>query len=215
MQNQNNAPRFEILQMPPVNTNSVLVTRGSDAVIFDAWGNADAWAHELESRGVKLRAIYSTHGHGDHISAAPGLVQKYGVPWYMNAADVQLIPWGNSILEYFGLPPIGDDAPRPIDLPMGATKILGNINMNIIAAPGHSAGGVVYHFPDFGVLIAGDTIFRDGVGRCDLPGGDEKVLRETIHKLANMNLPDNTYVVHGHGPDSSIAILRTTNPWFK
>lgn len=201
--------------MAPVNTNSVLVSRGSDAVIFDAWGVVDDWARELDSRGVKLRAIYSTHGHGDHISAAPGLVQKYGVPWYMNAADVQLIPWGNNILEYFGLPAIGADAPRPVDIQAGKTTILGDINMNVIGAPGHSAGGVMYHFPEFGVLIAGDTIFRDSVGRCDLPGGDETVLRETIHKIATMNLPDNTYVVHGHGPDSSIEILSKTNPWFK
>lgn len=215
MQNQNKDTRFEIMHMAPVNTNSVLVMRGDDAVIFDAWGDADDWARELGSRGATLRAIYSTHGHGDHISAAPGLVQKYGVPWYLSMADAQLIPWGNAILEYFGLPPIAPDAPRPIDIQMGATKILGDVNMNVIAAPGHSAGGVMFHFPDFNVLIAGDTIFRDGVGRTDLPGGDENVLRDTIHTLANMNLPGNTYVVHGHGPDSNIDILRKTNPWFK
>ena len=68
-------PQFEVLHMPPENTNSLLVTVGKEAVIFDAWGNAVDWEKLLESRGLRLRAIYSTHGHGDHISAAPFLAE--------------------------------------------------------------------------------------------------------------------------------------------
>lgn len=211
---QKNQTKFEILRMSPTNTNSVLVSRGYDGVIFDAWGRADAWTRELNAQGITLRAIYATHGHGDHISAAPALCAKYGVPWYMGVGDANLIPWGNAILEYFELPPIAPDAPRATDLKTGTTTILGDVKMNIIPAPGHSPGGVMYHFPDNRVLISGDTIFRDGVGRCDLPGGDDAALRETIHNLATMNLPDDTYVVHGHGNDSTIGILRTTNTWF-
>lgn len=76
-------------------------------------------------------------------------------------------------------------------------------------------GGMMYYFPDFEILLTGDTLFRDSVGRCDLPGGDENALHQTISKLYEMNLPDETYVVHGHGVDSTIEILKRENPYFK
>lgn len=102
MQSQNKEPKFEILHMPPENTNSVLVSFGDDAIIFDPWGRADAWEKLLESRGLRLRAIYATHGHSDHISAAPMLAEKYDVPWYMNHGDNDLIMWGNPLLDFLG-----------------------------------------------------------------------------------------------------------------
>lgn len=215
MPNQNNTPNFEVLHMPPENTNSLLVTAGGDAVIFDAWGRADAWEKLLESRGLRLRAIYSTHGHGDHISAAPELAEKYNVPWYLNSEDNVLISWSDGLLEYFGLPKLDGNYRAPTDIDSGNIEILPNIYMDVIETPGHSAGGVSYYFPDFGVLVTGDTLFRDSCGRYDLPGGDMNALMQSISKIYQMNLPDETYVVHGHGVDSTIGLLKKENPYFK
>ena len=215
MPNQNNTPNFEVLHMPPENTNSLLVTSGGDAVIFDAWGRADAWEKLLESRGLRLRAIYSTHGHGDHISAAPELAEKYNVPWYLNNEDEILIPWSNNLLAGFGLPQIEPGYCPATDINAGTIKIFPDVVMEVIESPGHTPGGVMYYFPDFGILITGDTLFRDGFGRYDLPGGDANALWQSISKLYEMNLPDETYVVHGHGVDSTIEILKRTNPYFK
>ncbi|MBO7559555.1 MAG: MBL fold metallo-hydrolase [Alphaproteobacteria bacterium] len=199
---------FEVLQMEPEFTNSVLVTLGTSAVIFDAWGRADAWQKLLNSRKLNLRAIYATHGHSDHISAAPELAKIYNVPWFLNSADVPLILWGNQILDFWELPPLPDDFVRPTDLRAGWVKILGDIDMEIIAAPGHSAGGVMFYFPEYKILLSGDTIFRDGVGRTDLPGGNADELRKTISELIARNLPDDTYVVHGHGVDSMMRDIK-------
>ena len=216
MSNQkNSAPQFEVMHMEPENTNSVLVTSGTDAVIFDAWGRADAWEKLLESRGLRLRAIYTTHGHGDHISAAPALAEKYDVPWYLNSEDNSLIPWSNNLLEYFGLPRIDGPCRKLADISAGDTEILPGLHMDAIETPGHSPGGMMYWFPDFGVLIAGDTMFRDTCGRYDLPGGDMNALMQSISKIYDMNLPDDTYVVHGHGVDSTIGMLRRENPYFR
>ncbi|MBO4583376.1 MAG: MBL fold metallo-hydrolase [Alphaproteobacteria bacterium] len=200
--------KFEVLHMEPEFTNSVLVTSGEDSVIFDAWGRVDDWQKLLESRKLNLRAIYATHGHSDHISAAPELARIYNVPWYMNLRDLPLVLWGNQILDFWELPRISDDFVRPNDLHAGKTKILGDIDMEIIAAPGHSAGGVMFYFPEYKILISGDTIFRDGVGRTDLPGGNADELHKTISDLMARNLPDDTYVVHGHGMDSMMKDIK-------
>lgn len=209
------APQFEILQMNPKNTNSVLVTMGSDAVIFDAWGRAEDWDKLLQDRGITLRAIYATHGHPDHISAAPVLADMHNVPWFLNAGDHDLIWWGGELLEFFEMPRIEADCTMPTDITAGTYEILDGVKMVAIPAPGHSAGGMMYYFPDFQILLAGDTLFRDGVGRTDFPTGNACELRASIAALHDMNLPDETFVVHGHGMDSTIEILKNENQYFK
>lgn len=215
MPQNNDAPNFEVLHMPPENTNSVLVTRGNDAVIFDAWGQVADWEKLLTARGLRLRAIYSTHGHGDHIAAAPILAEKYNIPWFLNSEDDVLISWSNNLLKYFGLPEIENDYRRPTDLESGTIEILPGVFADVIESPGHTPGGVMYYFPEFGILLTGDTLFRDSCGRYDLPGGDANALMQSISKLYEMNLPDETYVVHGHGVDSTIGMMKTENPYFK
>lgn len=206
--------KFEILRMQPENTNSVLVTVGTDAVIIDAWGRADDWDKLLSQRGLNLRAIYTTHGHSDHISAAPDLATRFNIPWYMNHADIDLVLWGNALLDFFEMPHIAPDFKRPENLPAGEYEILPGVWMHAIAAPGHSAGGMMFWFPDYEILISGDTLFHDGVGRTDFPTGDSGALRKSIYSIADMNLPDQTYVVHGHGIDSTIGWLKTNHPYF-
>ena len=215
MPQNNDAPNFEVLHMPPENTNSVLVTRDNDAVIFDAWGQVADWEKLLAARGLRLRAIYSTHGHGDHIATAPMLAEKYNIPWFLNSEDDVLISWSNNLLKYFGLPEIENDYRRPTDLESGTIEILPGVFADVIESPGHTPGGVMYYFPDFGILLTGDTLFRDSCGRYDLPGGDANALMQSISKLYEMNLPDETYVVHGHGVDSTIGMMKTENPYFK
>ena len=207
-------PKFEILTMAPENTNSVLMTAGTDAVIFDAWGRADAWDELLRSRGLTLHAIYTTHGHPDHMSAAPKLAARHRVPWYLNPADRPLISWGNELLDYFGLPAI-DPTTETVDLPYGQFELLPGVWADVIACPGHSAGGVAFYFRDAGIMIIGDTLFPNGVGRWDLPGGDEQTLRATIARLVDMNLPDETFVIPGHGFGCTWGEMRHTNPYLR
>jgi glyoxylase-like metal-dependent hydrolase (beta-lactamase superfamily II) len=206
--------KFELLQMPPMNTQSVLLTVGDKCVIFDAWGHASDWSRIIDERGLKLCAIYSTHGHPDHISAAPALAKKYGVPWYLHSGDFRLVGWGNDLLIYFGLPPISADDIRPTPLEISRTMVLPGVVMDIVETPGHSPGGVAYHFPDERIMIIGDTLFQESIGRYDLPGGDKNVLFRSISNLYNINLSDDTEIVHGHGMATDIKYLKQNNPYF-
>ena len=212
---KNNEIKFEVLHLPPTNTNSVLVTNGTDAVIFDPWGRADDWIQILQDRGLELRAIYITHGHPDHISAAPVLAQKFGIDWFLNAADNELIAGANDFLDMFDLPHIPDDYKKPKDLSIGTIEILPNTKMEIIASAGHSRGGLMFYFPDYNVLIVGDTLFQESYGRTDFHGGSDREIQESIHRLYDMNLDDDTYVIHGHGMETTIGWLKQNNPFFK
>ncbi len=215
IKNQKNPPiKFEMLMMAPENTNSVLVSRGADCVVFDAWGEADAWRDMLQERGLNLRAIYATHGHPDHISAAPGLALDGGVDWFLSRDDNFLIRGANDFLDMFHLPHIAPDYKRPVPMPTGEVEILTGVKMQIIPAPGHTPGGVMFWFAEYKVLLVGDTIFQESVGRYDLPGGDAKQLFESIRRLYDMNLADDVTVIHGHGMHTTIGWLRQNNPWF-
>lgn len=212
---KNNAVKFEVLHLPPTNTNSLLVSNGTDAVIFDPWGRAADWERVLLERGLKLCGIYATHGHPDHISAAPALACAFNVDWFLNDKDNYLIGWGNQILDMFGIPHIHDDYKKPINISNGLIEILPNVKMEIFDSPGHTPGGLMFYFPEYKILMTGDTLFAQSFGRYDFPGGNEKQIFASIHKLYEKNLDDGVYVVHGHGMDTTIGWLKTHNQFFK
>ena len=212
---KNNEVKFEVLRLPPANTNSLLVSVGMDAVIFDPWGKAKDWEKVLLERGLKLRAIYATHGHPDHISAAPALARAFNVDWFLNANDNYLIGWGNELLDMFGIPHIHDNYKKPVNISAGSIEILPDIKMEIIESPGHTPGGLMFYFSKYKILMVGDTLFQESYGNTTFPGGDENQIHQSIHNLYEMDLDDETYVVHGHGMDTTIGWLKKHNQFFK
>lgn len=212
---KNSDVKFEVLHLPPTNTNSLLVSKGADAVIFDPWGKATDWEKILLERGLKLRAIYATHGHPDHISAAPSLSRAFNVDWFLNEKDNFLIGWGNGLLDMFNIPHIPADYKKPKKISVGTIEILPDMEMEIFESPGHTPGGLMFYFPKHKILLVGDTLFQESYGNTGFPGGDEKQLFESIRNLYNKNLDDETYVVHGHGMDTTVGWLKQHNQFFK
>ena len=204
---------FDIIQNNPINTNSVVLDNGENCIIFDAWGELSGWLEYLDKRKLKLLSIYSTHGHPDHINCAPKLSEKFNIPWYLNYDDLDLILWGKELLDYFGLERIKEDYKKPLNIDFNQKKIF-NFNMDIIKTPGHSKGSVSFYIKDLKLLICGDVIFANGYGRYDLPSGDKNILKESIKKLYEMNFPDDTILISGHGEIASIKTLKEKNRFF-
>ncbi|MCL2537870.1 MAG: MBL fold metallo-hydrolase [Alphaproteobacteria bacterium] len=213
-------PEFRILRMKPSNTNSVLIELDGRAVIIDPWGSAHDWLKLLDEYNLALHGVYCTHGHYDHISAIPKLFGGQGRAvasgeggWHLHPDDLPIIKWSNPILFMQGYGQINLDKNPPKPIVAGMHEIFPGVNCEIIHAPGHSAGSVVFNFGTH--LIVGDTVFQESYGRTDLPTGCDATMRKTLADLAARNFPDDTVVIHGHGPDTTIKYLRENNPFFK
>lgn len=195
----------EILPVGMLQCNcSIYGDEGSrEAIVIDPGDNVDEIQAVLGRHGLKVTEIVITHCHIDHIGGANELKAATGAPVYMNANDDELMAHIESQAAFVGVPP---PAKVEIDARLndGDTLTVGGKTLTVLHTPGHTQGSVCLWIPDDKKLIAGDTLFRDSIGRTDLPGGDgHKILRSIKEKL--LPLPDETLVVTGHGPETTIG----------
>jgi len=186
-----------------ISTNCYVVRAGDDVMVVDPGGDAERVMGELD--GAVPRYIINTHGHPDHVGANETLAGATGAPVLMHEADVKLLG-GPGI---FG--GIFDEPPEPDRfLEDGDELELGDLSFTVFHTPGHTPGGICLYTP--GVVFVGDTLFAGSVGRTDLGGGDYNTLIGSI-KTKLLSLPPGTKVLPGHGPESTVALERATNPF--
>ena len=164
---------------------------------------------EVARRGWTLEAIWLTHAHIDHILGVGDVVRRTPVPIWLHPLDRPLYDNLSNQAAMFGLhaPP----APPPTDeIRPGKPLTLGAIQFEVRHVPGHSPGSVA--LVGYGRVFGGDVLFSGSVGRTDLPGGDTATLLASIEREL-LTLPDTTIVHSGHGPDTTIGVERTTNPF--
>jgi len=191
-----------------VQTNGYLIeTPEGGHVLIDAPMGISQW---LEARGIRPEALLLTHQHYDHVENAAA-VAALGVKvyaWAPYAAELTIA----ALVRNWGLPV--DVPPYAVDEVLEGREELeiGGLKIGLRHVPGHSPDSVVFHLAERGELYAGDTLFAMGIGRPDLPGGDEDLLIEGIRgKL--FSLADETRVFPGHGPDTTIGAERAGNPY--
>lgn len=168
----------------------------------------------LAEKGLTLTQIINTHLHIDHVAGIPFLRKKYGVPVLAHEGDKFL---GDSIAEQarmFGLREPVENIEISEYIKAGDKIKIGNGELDVISVPGHSKGSVALYDPKGGFLISGDALFKGSIGRTDLPGGDYKELIENIESEL-FSLPEETVVLPGHGPASTIGEEKRTNPFFR
>lgn len=195
----------EILPVGMLECNcSVLGDEASrEAMVVDPGDDIEAILEILGRHGLTVKAIVITHAHIDHIGGAARLKQATGAPVYMNLADADLAKMLDAQAAWLGMQPVER---VDIDVPAcdGDTLAVGLTEVHVLHTPGHTQGSISLWLPGENKLLAGDTLFRDGIGRTDLPGGDGRQILRSIHEKL-LTLPEKTLVFPGHGPGTTIG----------
>ena len=206
--------RFEV---GPFAENTYLLTDGEEALVVDPGFSGDrefkTFRSELANSGCSLKAVLLTHAHIDHVLGLPDVLAAFDVDVYLNHTD--LTPW-NSIAQQakmFGLQAENLNF-TPLELPGSGSFSVGRFSMELLFTPGHAPDHVSLYFGDAGMVIAGDALFRQSVGRTDLYKGDSDLLKKSIKEKLYV-LPDETVVYPGHGPETTIGDEKRTNPFVK
>jgi glyoxylase-like metal-dependent hydrolase (beta-lactamase superfamily II) len=181
----------------------------SDAVIIDPGEEPDRFLATAKREGLRIRDIWLTHAHVDHISGVSEVQAATGAPISLHPADRPLYDNLPQQAAWFGLQV--DPAPPPDrELQHGQELALGSLRFAVRHTPGHSPGSVC--FVTGGLVIGGDVLFQGSIGRTDLPGGSfERLIRSIREEL--LVLPDQTVVYPGHGPPTTIGAERAGNPF--
>jgi glyoxylase-like metal-dependent hydrolase (beta-lactamase superfamily II) len=198
----------------PVETNTYLIAdpqAGIAAVIDPAW-DGERLAGEAIRRGLRLTQVWLTHAHFDHIAGAAAIVKaaESPPPVFLHPGDLPLYRMQG------GAPLFGmriDPVPEPVEsLSHGQVLQFGSSVFEVRHAPGHTPGHVVFYCAVEKVVFCGDVIFYSGIGRTDLPGGSYHTLIESIQTQI-LSLPDDTRLLSGHGPATTVGQERVDNPF--
>ncbi len=205
----NNNPEFDRILLGPLQTNCYLVVCPDSraAIVIDPADQADKILKAAQKKTAHIEQILLTHMHPDHLGALPALREATGAKVLGHRLDVDLL---NSSARFFGIrteqiPSLIPD----ILLDGGETITVGHLTGTIIHTPGHTPGSVCLQMGHN--LFTGDTLFCQGIGRVDLPGGNLDNIVASIQKL--FELPDETAVYPGHGPSTTNGAEKRDNPY--
>ena len=204
---------FDTIVVGPLGVNcSILGCEATgQGVVVDPGDDAERILAQVQQRGLKIVAILNTHGHFDHVGANRQLTQATGALLYIHQADAPMLERVAKTAAMYGLP--GQNSPQPDRLLEDGMLIeFGAHRLQVIHTPGHTQGGCCLYLEAENKLIAGDTLFADGVGRTDLPGGSHQQLVTSI-KTRLFTLPDQVQVYPGHGPTTTIGHEKRHNPY--
>ena len=201
---------------PILENTYILWDESGECIIVDA-GNLSAREDNrlvdyITEQGLKPVMAVNTHGHFDHIYGVAEAAGHYGVPVYMHPADEVIIKEANPMLcNTYGLV-IPDGFTDAVAVKEGDVIKIGNLNFEVIETPGHTPGGVCYLERNEKILFSGDTLFAGSIGRTDNQWADYDALMSGIFTKL-MELDGDITVIPGHGPETTIATERTTNPF--
>ena len=184
-----------------------------EAIVIDPGDDLHLVEAVLTKHNLKVKAIVITHAHIDHVAGAKKLRSATGAPVYMNERDRELLDALDIQAQWLGLDRV-DHPEVDTDATDGMLLKLGAADFQVMHTPGHTQGSSSVFIAQENKLIAGDTLFRDSIGRTDLPGGDSRQILSSI-KTRLLELPDETIVVPGHGPNTTIGRERERNPFLR
>ena len=184
-----------------------------EAIIVDPGAEIATLLALLARHGLTLRHILVTHAHIDHIAGALALKRATGAPILYNQLDLPLVAMMDVQATWINAP-TPEVAPPDLSLHHGMSVGVANLPVTALHTPGHTEGSTCLYLPEQNLLLAGDTLFAGSVGRTDLPGGNTEILLRSIHNTL-LPLPDETRVIPGHGPATTIGTERARNPFLQ
>jgi len=185
--------------------------KSRECIVVDPGAEIEEVEQVIAEKQFKVTHIVITHAHIDHIGGAMKLRASTGAPILMNEADIEQFPILDMQAKWVGMESPGNVI---LDQPLhDHDKIkIGGIEAIAMHTPGHTSGSSCLYLPSEKKLIAGDTLFAGSIGRTDLPGGDMETIMRSLHGPI-LALPDDTVVVPGHGPVTTIGEERESNPF--
>ena len=204
---------IETFPVGPLQCNCTILgdEAAGEAIVIDPGEEIGRIERRLKELGLKVKQILITHGHIDHVGGALKLKRLTGAPILMNENDMMQLNMMDKQAAWLGVATPETSAPD-CSLTNGMKLELGAEQGQVVHTPGHTQGSVCVHFAAMKLLVAGDTLFRGSIGRTDLPGGNQRQILESIHSRL-LVLPEETRVIPGHGPLTTIGEERQDNPF--
>jgi glyoxylase-like metal-dependent hydrolase (beta-lactamase superfamily II) len=195
------------------NTYLVVSPASRRSVVVDPGAAAPELLADVDRLGVSIDAIYLTHAHPDHVEGIPRILEHTSAPIHLHPADLPIYRW----VQRGGAIEWGVEIQGPLPTPdyeiiPGEPLSVGDHMLQVAFTPGHAPGHVIFYSKESGLALVGDVIFKGSIGRTDIPGGDYRRLFESIRREV-LTLPDDTLLLSGHGPETTVRDERLGNPF--
>jgi len=203
----------EIFPVGPLQCNCSIIgdETSREAMVIDPGDDIEDILAVIAKHHLQVKQIVITHAHIDHVGGAMKLRAATGAPILLNQNDYDLLKMLDTQAAWIGM-----KSPGKVEIDQSVeqadTVRAGSIVANVLHTPGHTEGSICLYFPAEKTLLAGDTLFAGSIGRTDLPGGSFQKIIQSLHGTV-LALPDDTVVVPGHGPQTTIGEERDSNPF--
>lgn len=205
---------FESIAVGPLSVNCYIIgcERSQEGIVVDPGGDAPLIIDYVNKHGLKIKTIINTHGHFDHVGGNRKLSEEYDARLLIHQSDASMLSRAADVGLMYGMS--CENSPEADAYLVDGMEIsFGDYVFKVLHTPGHTQGCCCLYLEKEQVVITGDTLFADSIGRTDLPGGSHEQILESIRKKL-FTLPDDVIAYPGHGQQTTIGHEKRHNPYF-